>query len=112
MIATSEFKTISVLGTEYTIIWKEYGEQDIDGETDFSCQKIYLRKDNVNEIGDFLELQIKVLRHEIIHAFMYESGLGSNWKHDCQIGHDETVIDWFAIQSPKIYKVYEQLGIL
>lgn len=112
MVATKEERAIDVLGTEYTIHPKRYGEEDIDGETDFSCRNIYLREDNANGIGDFLELQKGVLRHEIIHAFMYESGLGFNWKHGCECGHDETVIDWFAIQSPKIFKVYEQLGIL
>lgn len=112
MIVANEFKTVSILGAEYKILPKKYGEEDTDGETDFSCQNIYLREDNVNGIGDFLELQKNVLRHEIIHAFMYESGLGFNWRHDCYIGHDETVIDWFAIQSPKIFKVYDQLGIL
>lgn len=71
MIATNEFRTVSILGTEYTILPKKYGEEDIDGETDFSCRNIYLREDNVNGIGDFLEMQKNVLRHEIIHAFMY-----------------------------------------
>lgn len=105
-------RIINILGTEYTILSKKYGEEDTDGETDFTAKQIFLREDNTYSVNDFLELQKKVLRHEIVHAFMYESGLGFNWKHECESGHDETVVDWFAIQAPKIFKVFEQLEIL
>jgi citrate lyase synthetase len=39
----------------------------------------------------------KVLRHELVHAFLYESGL----LNYCQ---DETIVDWIAIQMPKMVK--------
>lgn len=29
-----------------------------------------------------------------------------------QFGHEETIVDWFAIQSPKIFKVFKELDIL
>ena len=48
----------------------------------------------------------KTLRHEIVHAFMFESGLGYNWEHG-SIGQEETVVDWIAIQLPKIYAAAE-----
>lgn len=32
--------------------------------------------------------------------------------HIEQFGHDETTIDWFAIQSPKIFKVFVDLKLL
>ena len=52
----------------------------------------------------------QVLRHEIIHAFLNESGLsdntgvpGNGWaKH-------EEMFDWIAIQSPKIFKVFKKV---
>lgn len=62
-------------------------------------------------MGNFKELQKKQLRHEIIHAFLSESGLQSNWQHIEQFGHDETTIDWFAIQSPKMFKVFADLKL-
>lgn len=43
---------------------------------------------------------------------MAESGLQSNWQHIEEFGHDETTVDWFAIQSPKIFKVFQELDIL
>lgn len=55
----------------------------------------------------------KVLRHEITHAFFDESGLsdsvsifGDAW------AKNEEMIDWFAIQSPKIFKAFQEVGCL
>ena len=53
-----------------------------------------------------------ILRHEIIHAFMYESGLWCNSYGVSSWAENEEMTDWFAIQSPKIFKVYKQLKIL
>jgi len=40
----------------------------------------------------------RVLKHEIIHAFLYESGLSTC----CSWANDEVIVDWIAIQSKKI----------
>jgi hypothetical protein len=79
-------------------------DEDIDGYCDYTSKEIVIRKDNTNDVGDFIWTQKKQLRHEIIHAFMAESGLQCNWEHIKQFGHDETTVDWFAIQFPKIKK--------
>ena len=55
----------------------------------------------------------RVLRHELIHAFLNESGLSSDssvpagaWaKH-------EEMIDWLAIQSPKIFATFKHLNLI
>lgn len=103
---------IDVLGTEYVVKFKELNDEDIDGFCDNTQKLIVIRSDNENKVGDFKYLQKKQLRHEIIHAFMSESGLQCNWQHIEQFGHDETTIDWFAIQSPKIFRVFTQLKLL
>ena len=54
----------------------------------------------------------KQLRHEIVHAFLSESGLQANYEHYKQFGHEEPIVDWFAIQSTKIFKVFKELDIL
>lgn len=52
------------------------------------------------------------LRHEIVHAFLNESGLKES-ASKCDIwSKNEEMVDWIAIQFPKILKVYEQLKIL
>ena len=107
-----EKQTVNILGTEYTIELRELRDEDIDGFTDNTSKLIVIRSDNENNVGDFEYLQKKQLRHEIIHAFMSESGLQCNWQHIEQFGHDETTVDWFAIQSPKIFEVFKELDLI
>ena len=55
----------------------------------------------------------RTLRHEIMHAFLNESGLSDNASvpQNGWAKHEE-MIDWFAIQAPKIYKVFKKAGCL
>lgn len=103
---------VNILGTEYAIIKEELKDVEYDGFCDYTSKEIHIRTDNVNEVGNFESMMKKQLRHEIIHAFMAESGLQANWEHTQQYGHDETTVDWFAIQLPKIAKVYSELEIM
>jgi len=99
---------IDILGTEYTIkkckLNSKHLENKYDGTTDYSTRKIY--------VSDELEGREyrEVMRHEIIHAFLLESGLYTEMSHP-GIGHDEQMIDWMAIQYPKIRKVFHELHI-
>lgn len=103
---------VDILGTEYEIVFAELKDADIDGDCDSTVHKIRIRTDNANNVFDMEELQKTTLRHEIIHAFLFESGLGFSWQHSVDFGHDETTIDWFARQFPKILKVFQKLEIL
>lgn len=105
-------KTVWVLGTQYRIIEERFADKDIDGFCDYSSKEIHIRDDNENSLGDFGSMMRKQLRHEIIHAFMAESGLQANWEHTRQFGHEETTVDWFAIQFSKIQKAFEEAGCL
>ena len=107
-----ENTTVDILGTEYTIINEEFKDNECDGYCDYTSKEIHIRNDNVNDVGNFDYLTKKQLRHEIIHAFLSESGLQANYEHYKQFGHEETIVDWFAIQSPKIFKAFMKLGIL
>ena len=98
--------TVNILGTEYKVIREQFKDKDCDGYCDYTSREIKIRDDNVNEVGDFDELMRKQLRHEIIHAFLAESGLQANFEHYRQFGHDETLVDWFAIQFPKMIKAF------
>ena len=103
---------VNILGTEYEIIREALEDEEFDGYCDYTAHVIKIRNNNVNKVGDFEELMKKQLRHEIIHAFLAESGLQANFEHYRQFGHEETTVDWFAIQFPKIMKVFEELEIL
>lgn len=103
---------INILGTEYEITFEEFGDKDTDGYCDYTSKRIVMRSDNYNQIDNFDHLKQKQLRHEIIHAFMAESGLQANWEHAARFGHDETTVDFFAIQFPKMAKAFIEAGCL
>ena len=102
----------NILGTSYNIIVKPIDEDYGDGYCDCTNREIVIRSNNVNEVGDFSALQRKALRHELIHAFLSESGLQSNFQHYTEFGHDETMVDWFAIQWNKINSIFAKFGLL
>lgn len=103
---------VNVLGTEYRI---EYVSQ-IDGragETDFYTKIITISNQEDIPKGfitdNLKEMQKSVLRHELIHAFLFESGLDMNSNsHECWANNEE-MVDWMAIQMPKIMKAYESV---
>ena len=103
---------VNVLGTEYAITLENLKGRDCDGFCDYTSKHIVIRNDNTNEIEDFGWLQRKQLRHEIIHAFLAESGLQANFEHCTKWGHDETMVDWIAVQFPKLHKAFEEAGAL
>lgn len=105
-------KTVLILGTEYTIVYEPFEKKGEDGYCDCTSKEIHIRNDNAYEVGNFEWLQKKQLRHELIHAFLCESGLESNYEHYKQYGHEETMVDWIAIQFPKILNVFQELDVL
>ncbi len=46
---------------------------------------------------------MKNKRHEIIHAFLFESGLAEN----SEWAQNEEMVDFFAIQFPKLMEVFK-----
>lgn len=105
-------KRILILGTLYKIKYKNLKDADYDGSCDYTSKTIIIRADNYYNVEDFKRLQNKQLRHEIIHAFLAESGLQCNFEHSTTWGHEETMVDWIAIQFPKLLAVYKELDIL
>lgn len=122
----NERKHVNILGTDYTIIIvnnkdsKEYIEGDLD-DCDGSCMDnanlIYVKgiplisePEFSNDINDNNMFNM-VLRHEIIHAFMNECGLRQCSAAVEAWAENEEMVDFFAFQIPKIYKVYKELGI-
>lgn len=95
---------VNVLGSKYTIIKsteKEYPYlAESDGFCDPSVRKIVIDISMPNSISaceNQKELQERVLRHELIHAFLFESGLAqSSW------ADNEEMVDWIARQFPKM----------
>lgn len=66
------------------------------GFTDWTDRSIHILKiPNDTNLKCPLRYLEKILRHEIIHAYMFESGLGDDWTHDV-MGHEELTVDWMA----------------
>lgn len=106
-------KKVNILGTTYKVYFRSQSEDELlrncDGYCDKTTHTIVVLKDAEDcDLGDFEVYQKKVLRHEIIHAFHFESGLQENLEIKPS-GFPETLVDWFAIQYPKIKKVFEEL---
>lgn len=103
----------NVLGVEYSVEIKTEEEEpylkECDGFCDFSVKKVTVKKfqKTPNSMDDLKFYTNKVIRHELVHAFFYESGLHV----ECDWALTEELIDWLAIQVPKISKLFEQLDI-
>lgn len=117
------FKEVDILGTPYTILYKNEDEALISETADGLCDDlkkeitVIVRKEDQNDplypSGKFAEkYRQRILRHEIMHAYLFESGLAddSTSPEDGWAVHEE-MIDWFARMSPKIFKTYKELGI-
>lgn len=113
-------KEINILGETYKITFgdeKEYPAlQDCDGFTDTTLKLIVISnmsdsEDSVHRKGDIKQYQKQVARHEILHAFLFESGLDANTFSFSAWATNEEIVDWFAIQYPKLRKIYQELVI-
>jgi hypothetical protein len=112
-----DFEKINILGSDYTIKRQTKDEnqklENAYGLCESYSKEIVIdtfdeEKKNVMVVDNFEEFEKKVLRHEIVHAFLGESGLKSN----SEWAENEEMVDWFAIQAPKIFKVFKDLKII
>jgi hypothetical protein len=107
---------VKILGTTYTIKELNRTQDTLLNSCDGYCDKtsktiVVLKTDYESNLDDFEAYKKKIIRHEIIHAFLFESGLHENFKHDGW-GHDETTIDWIAAQFPKMLEVFKKVGCI
>lgn len=113
---------VNILGTEYEIRFvdkfpdylSEY-EESADALCNFFDRTIFVKNDTEKDITDKgrERKSKKNLRHEIYHAFLYESGLSSNTYGNFGAWAEfEEMIDWHAIMSPKVFKVFQELDLL
>ena len=105
---------VNVLGTTYTLEesnpQKDENLQDNDGYCDTSIKKCVVDEMKTKGVGvkkNIPEYKKAVKRHELIHAFLFESGLAS-----CSWAGNEEMVDWIAIQFPKMQKLFEEAQCL
>lgn len=107
-------KIVHILGTEYKIRIIEDDDYRSDREADGWCDTstkellIFNFTQDKDSKGDLVSYQKKVIRHEIVHAFLYESGLAENAISGGAWAKNEEMVDWMAIQMPKIYEAFKE----
>ena len=117
--------TVNILGTPYEIIVKKYDEEEafdrrsIAGFCDGYAKEIvvcdmHTYKGWENEAEKtVVAAQKQTIRHEIVHAFFYESGLWDNsFGIDNSWAKNEEMVDWIAIQGAKIYNAWQEADAL
>ena len=116
---------VNVLGTDYGITRLNYSEdksfekQGICGYCDWVAKKIVFC--NIATYPGYeeetkehcIEVEKQTLRHEITHAFLAESGMQNN-SHvpDSGWATNEEMVDWIALQFPKMLKVFQETNCL
>ena len=112
---------INILGTDYKIETRKVSEDSYLEDNKFSgyCSEyeklIVIADTKEKDVFKFEtakerhEYDKEILRHEIMHAFLNESGLSNN-AHRPREGwaKNEEMVDWLAIQFPKILKVCKE----
>ena len=115
--------TVNVLGTEYKIIVKKYDEDECFEKSSFAGYCDGYTKEIVicdmstykgweNEPEETVKKATKeILRHEIVHAFLNESGLSANANTiDGSWAKNEEMVDWIALQGVKLYHAWKVVG--
>lgn len=111
---------VNILGTTYKVYRKVSYKKDKDlkgryGYCDDSERKIVIGdlseiEEWKKETADALKRHESLtLRHEVIHAFLSESGLRASSNDVAMWAKNEEMIDWFACQYPKMKMVFEKL---
>lgn len=116
---------VNILGTKYKIETHKISEDSFLRDNKWSgyCgeeskviviadmeEKAFFSDMNAEEREQYRKA---VLRHEIIHAYLNESGLSAcacvpreGW------AKNEEMIDWLALQSPKIFKTFKKVDCI
>lgn len=116
---------LNVLGTDYKITVKKYDEDETFERCSFAgycdgfskeiviCDMSTYKGWEYEPEQTIVNAQKETLRHEIVHAFITESGLSAN-AHQPQYGwaKDEEIVDWIALQGMKIYKAWAEVDAL
>ncbi len=105
-------KEIEILGTVYQLLVDTDGmdQQNADGVCRCYAKKIQVRPPEKMLCQDD-DLEAKnsryreVLRHELIHAMLFEAGLGDYYD-------DEVLVDWLAKLFPRMLELFEEEGCL
>lgn len=113
---------INVLGTKYTLRRVNNGQDKLMSNMNFGgyCDDgkkeiVILNMKSVPNLEYESEeiiknKECKTIKHELIHAFLNESGL--EWNSPGAWAKNEEMVDRFAIQMPKLLKAFKEAGCI
>lgn len=102
--------SVSIMGTAWTLVSRSKADDkkllELAGYTDPTKRMIVLLDEDADDwsVADLHASLQATIRHELIHAFLYECGL---WADSANAEHwamNEEMIDWFALKLPAIEK--------
>lgn len=109
-------RTVEILGARWSITERSEREderlKDWDGYCDWTTREIVIERETRGNLGNMEAYMRKVLRHEIVHAFLIESGLRECSGPAEAWAANETMVDWFARQGEKICKAWREAGAM
>jgi len=109
--------SVDVLGTTYSVVFVRSDDfislkEGEEGRCDFSIKQIKVRdttdadvSDGTDAMKDQLYLVNNVVKHELIHAFLFECGQSD---YAC----DEILVELLALNFEKIYMVMKESDCL
>lgn len=116
---------LDILGTTYKVNCKSFTEDPLFKEngicgyhSPYDARIVICSMKTHPEYSQENEESIKnveraCLRHEIIHAFLHESGLAySAMCSEESWAMNEEMVDWIALQAPKIFKTFKAADCL
>lgn len=111
---------VDILGTRYRIEKRKISEDSYlkENKLDGFCseyEKLIVVADvreeeffGITTESERISIEKAILRHEIVHAFLDESGLSANTaQYQCGWAKNEEMVDWISIQIPKIVEAYK-----
>ena len=102
---------LDVMGVSYTVTSSNEietpGLRGNNGYCDTSTKEIFIDDMRIydQDAGACKNLSVpqkKTLRHELTHAFLHESGVDT-----CSWGCNEEIVDWIALQFPKLSAAFQ-----
>ena len=118
-------KNVDVLGVKYTIRRVKYGQDEYmekmqyggycdGGEKEIVILDLATTPEWKGEAtAHIMQQEKETMRHELIHAFLNESGLRWNsFAPEKAWAKNEEMVDWFAIQMPRLLKAFKDAGCL
>lgn len=117
--------TVNILGSTYSIRYVDYNQdaylkkEDLSGYCSFAVREIVIAigssipEHSSDTEKENLVAEKQTLRHEIVHAFLYESGLHAGVSQSSgPWSQNEEMVDWIALQGPKIFKAWQEVDAL